>query len=289
MNLRFTLITAALPVLIVWEGCGSPRPFAQANRLAPTRSDWDARIGTVFARGVLYKPSPAPAETLSSKLAPLIIREVSTNAGAAGQSFGIVRESRVDPTRPAVYSMEGEVSIQGRSHLQVTYVWCYPPSPVAQGAGSVQGLRITLSSAGAPVIWEPLTRRDAGRVFFVAESLEAGAGAEFGPPLLGRRYAIEPGLEQGPLLSVARVIDDGPIPMGPVVYLEAQSGTISTVLCRCMPAQVAEVPETQWYDLLPWEDLVEGSASLADHIRDWLEPSDRSRAPVLNLRLPQHF
>jgi hypothetical protein len=289
MSLRFVLLTAALPVLMVWEGCGSPRQLTHAERLAPTRSELDARTGAVFARGVLYKPRPVPVETLSSKLAPLIIQEVGTNAGPAGQSFGIVREGRVDPTRPAVYSVEGEISIQGRSHLQVTYFWCYPPSTLAEGAASVQGLRITLNTAGAPVIWEPLTPRDAGRVFFVAESLEAGADAEFGPPLPGRRYSIEPGLEQGPLLSVARVIDDGPIPMGPVVYLEGRSGTISTVLCRCMPAQVAQVPETQLYDLLPLEDLADGSGPLARRIRDWLEHADPGRSPLANLRLPQQF
>jgi hypothetical protein len=88
-------------------------------------------------------------------------------------------------------------------------------------------------------------------LFFVSQSLEAAARAEFGKPLPGRRYAVEPSLKEGSNKVVARVIDDGPLPMGPIVYLNAETKCIGTIICRCMPAQAKELLATRTYELLP--------------------------------------
>ena len=63
-----------------------------------------------------------------------------------------------------------------------------------------------------------------------------------------------------PDVVVARIIDDGPVPMGPYVYLNAlPSRAVTTALCRCSPSQVEAFIETRYYDLRPLETL--GSCS----------------------------
>ena len=78
----------------------------------------------------------------------------------------------------------------------------------------MQGIRITLNSAGQPAIWEVLADGSGAELIFVSQSLEAAALAEFGKPLPGRRYAIERSVEEAPSVVVARVIDDGPMAHG---------------------------------------------------------------------------
>ena len=113
----------------------------------------------------------------------------------------------------------------------------------------MQGIRITLNSAGQPVIWEVLADSSGAELFFVSQNLEAAAMAEFGKPLPGRRYAIERSVEAAPDVVVARVIDDGPVAMGPIVYLSAGTRAVSTLICRCMPAQARKLLATSTYDL----------------------------------------
>jgi hypothetical protein len=162
----------------------------------------------------------------------------------------------IDIERPAIYVHPGEVQIQGKAHPQMTYLWCYRPEPMS-GHPEVRGVRLTLNSAGEPVLWEVLSAGTLARLFFVAESLERVAAAEHGPPLAGRRFSVERSAEETPDVLVARLIDDGPIPMGPMVYIAAQANAISTVLCRCMPAQVRHIVENTFYELLPVEGLPE--------------------------------
>ena len=152
----------------------------------------------------------------------------------------------------------------------------------------IQGLRITLNRAGVPVIWEPLFPDENLRMLFVADSLEAAAAAEFGQPLPGRRYSIEPCLEQEGPIVVAKVIDDGPVPMGPIVYLRAQTREITTVLCRCMPAQIRQVAASQQYDLLPMENLITAASILSRRTRALLRKIE-GQGDVPNLRLPCLF
>jgi hypothetical protein len=116
---------------------------------------------------------------------------------------------------------------------------------------ALQGVRMTLNSAGRPAVWEVLADSSGVEVIFVSRSLESAALAEFGKPPPGRRYAVERGLEESSGVVVARVIEDGPIAMGPMVYLSAGSRSVSTLICRCMAAQAKQLVETKNYELFP--------------------------------------
>jgi hypothetical protein len=152
-----------------------------------------------------------------------------------------------------------------------------------------------LNSAGQPVVWEVLTDSSGTEVFFVAQSLETAARAEFGPPLPGRRYAIETSTNSAPNAVVARVIDDGPMPMGPMVYLQAGTRDVSTVICRCMAAQAKKLAGASTYELEPL--LLSSAASLPSRAREqshvrtsfWLGALSSDHRLENCLRLPARF
>ena len=95
------------------------------------------------------------------------------------------------------------------------------------------------------------------------------------------------------------VLDDGPVPMGPIVYLEAGTRLVGTIICRCMPSQVDEFTETPYYDLLPLDDLAESGADLRGwfdqqrrlgyHLSFMLDDEDPSERLENCLRLPADF
>ena len=75
------------------------------------------------------------------------------------------------------------------------------------------------------------------------------------PALLpGRRFWIERSLASAPETVVARVIDDGPTPMGPILYLTVDSQEIVTLICRCMDAQADEVVGGGIYGIATLDD-----------------------------------
>jgi hypothetical protein len=287
--MRPRLVFCLAVVAALGSACGSPHQLVSGSLSAQRRAELEARSAIVFTTGVLYKPNPAPIETLASKLAPLIIEQLNGEGTETdADRFGSVDASQVDASRPAVYASDSQISIHGQTHAQVTFVWCYAPEHTPPGSALIQGLRITLNRTGAPVIWEPLLSEENLRVIFVARSLEAAAATEFGRPLPGRHYSIEPGLEQESPVVVAKVIDDGPVAMGPIVYLQAQTRAITTVLCRCMPAQIRQVAASQQYDLMPMESLINASSLLPRRARALLRKIER-QGDLPNLRLPRLF
>jgi hypothetical protein len=227
-----------------------------------------------FEAANFMKPAEKNAEELTFKLAPLLMQEVvsgqshtavglnglATESGVKGDQVGalVISNGTVtfDGSHPTIYSELAIVSIHGKPHIQATYLWFYSAAQSASSNSVLtsQGIRLTLDSGGKPVIWEAMADTSGARVMFVSESLEAAARAKFGPPLPDRRYAVERSVEAAPAVVVARVIDDGPIPMGPFVYLSAGTRCVSTVLCRCMPPQVKSLFSTRTYDLAPSQD-----------------------------------
>jgi hypothetical protein len=197
------------------------------------------RANVQFANAVLFKPvEVGPTNSLAFKLAPLLLQEAMNTNQASG--------SRI------VYFEEGKVQLNGKSHDQVTYVWDSLSFANSTGAGAtVQGIRITLNASGSPVIWEVLADNSGAELIFVSQSVEAAALKTFGQPLPGRRFAIESSLETAPNAMVARVIEDGPVPMGPIVHLNAGSQNVSTLICRCMPTQTKNLLATENYELRP--------------------------------------
>jgi hypothetical protein len=270
-------VTAALSVLLATSGCA--RRDGQADnpsRLAPrssltkdeprardphpalaeqTADRIHARATLWFTNAFLYKPVPREPADLAWTLAPLIIQEASQARGS-GSAFA---QPNLQPpavpveTHPStVYFDSDAIPVRERFHPRFSYWWSGPnSSDSGLDSSKVQGVRLTLDSTGAPVIWEILTDPSGMDVVFVTQSLEQAAQKHFGAPLPGRRFSIEAAWSNAPTTVVARVIDDGPVPMGPIVYLSGDGRTISTLICRCMPAQASNLMAASFYQLVP--------------------------------------
>ena len=205
---------------------------------------------------------------LEMTFAPLLVQEVVAGEGGDPNPFGAWvtvdrSRARIDSERPTLYATAVTKGIDGTDHEQVVYIWRYPASDGARRCISREGrgVRITLGLDGFPLVWEVLSTDARTTVLFVAESLEQAARRQFGDPLLGRRFAVERAADETPDVVVARIIDDGPVPMGPYVYLNAPPDrAVTTVLCRCSPSQVEEFIQTQYYDLVPLETIDGGTS-----------------------------
>jgi hypothetical protein len=154
------------------------------------------------------------------------------------------------------------------------YLWSW-----GNGKELNRGVRLTLDSGGLPAIWEVLDDRPGVRVMFVSRSLEEKARAAFGPPPGGRQFAVEQEIALSPDVVVARVNDDGPAAMGPIVHLTAPRCEISAVICRCMPTQARQLVATKYYELKPLSQTMEKESQR-------LEPT---RKLDEELRLPPGF
>lgn len=302
-------------ILVLCASAGVNLPAAQAAAALP-RADIYQRATNEFAAACFFKPAEEKTNNLAFTLAPLILQEVSgaTERLSRIDRFGTLSLSdglpTPDPSRPAIYWQADTVQLNGKAHVRFTYVWCYAaaargsergpgttnPSPAPAEANlALQGIRITLNTNGQPVIWEALADSSGAELIFVSQTLEAAALAEHGRPLPGRRYAIERSMEAAPRVMVARVIDDGPVAMGPFVYLSAGTRNISTLICRCMPAQAKKLLDTSTYDLLPLQSLAGQSlltqAKVLANEQTSFWPGDQRPDDRLDhcLRLPSAF
>lgn len=209
---------------------------------AAQRDVIQARATAQFERAIYLKPAITNAvANEAEKFAPLLIIEaVGTNTNPAQPDRNLPRR---------LFFHSSRVLLNGKWHEQKTYWWEYPVR--ATGSLAMQGTRITLNSAGSPAIWEVLADTSGAQVVFVSQSVEAQALREFGGPESRRRFAVERALDEAPSAVVARVIEDGPMPMGPIIYLQASTQDVSTVICRCMDAQARELAGQQEYELVP--------------------------------------
>ncbi len=214
-----------------------------------------SRAKAEFALATFFKPIDPGTKDLTLELGPLILQEIRQGAGPSlgHDIFGSLSLSKgalvLDVSKPTIYVEADTVQIHGKEHARFTYLWCYSVEPKPEPGLVVQGFRQTLSSAGQPVVWEVLADASGAKLIFVSEALENAAAVEFGPPLAGRRFAIEKSQAEAPKVIVPRVIDDAPVPMGPTVYLTAGARSVSTLICRCMPAQAKALSATRSYRL----------------------------------------
>jgi hypothetical protein len=222
---------------------------------AATRTDLQHRVTNSFPQVVYLKPAESGADQpLEVQLAPLIIQEVATTNASE-----LWRDSFTTALgMPAVAAWTESTTIGGTTVPQYCYVWNYP-APTSSAAAS-QGIRITLNSAGAPVIWEVLGDSSGADVIYVAQSVEVLARAEFGSPQPDRKFAVEQSLTAAPRTVVANVIDDGPALMGPIVYLDAAARDVTTLICRCMAAQFQHLQGQRDY-LLQLKPALGGGAT----------------------------
>lgn len=250
-------------VAVVVVGCRSPRlETAAGAEKNSERAAIEARALQVFTGAILLKPrEDMPAANLEFKLAPLMIQEV-TDAKAVSNGG------------PAtVFHQLGAVQVAGQTRPQMTYLWSG-----GNDERLTRGVRLTLDARGFPVIWEALDDRPGPRVCFVAKSLEEKARLTFGAPPAGRRFAVEQPSDVAPEAVVARVIEDGPVAMGPIVH-QAASGEITAVICRCMSTQARQLVGTKYYELKP--------LSAANHVEG--DGRETHRPLAEQLRLPPGF
>jgi hypothetical protein len=236
---RFAWRTGLALLPLVW-GCAPLSPARPVSLSAAVRNEFYARATAEFAEAWLIKPAAETStNSLMTRFAPLLIQDATPSRSVA------------DTNRSVGFRLDAVV-IAGRAHVQLTYAWRGPEAGEARPgvAESEQGVRITLDAAGQPVIWEILTGRSGAKVLFVSQSLEAAAAAEFGRPLPGRRFSVERSLGDAPNAVVARVIEDGPMPMGPMIYLRADRREVSAIACRCMPLQARRLIGDQRYELV---------------------------------------
>ncbi len=193
--------------------------LAQSRAASPYAEIYQ-RATNEFAQALFYKPAEPKAPDLPFSLAPLILQEVNDAKEPLSlpDRFGTLSVSNgapvLDRSRPAIYWEADTVQIRGTALARFSYVWCYAPgspeSKLGQGIKSavpgqaepglaLQGIRITLNSAGQPGIWEVLADSSRAKLFFVSQNLEAAAMAEFGQPLPGRRFATERSWRQLPM------------------------------------------------------------------------------------------
>lgn len=280
MNARqFVLITASL--VFAW-GCRQPTVETEEPEVldlsAIGKQHEAVRTATKrrFKRGAFISPSDESDVGELIWMAPLVVQELdeeidemesSVRPGAiAVDSSG---QAIVDTERLTVYLVSSRTQLGEGEFDQLTYLWFYGPDS-ADGTIRWRGCRIVLNKKRFGIIWEVLSSDPTKRVFYVPESLEKGSAKEYGPPLERRRHSVERDLEDHPDVVVARVVGDGPQPMGPFVLLD-RSLAVTTMMCRCDPSQVDAFPQSVNYRLVPLGDL------------DELYEGD---APPRNLRLP---
>ena len=267
--------------------------------LAPWASAFGADSGESlnFTNAVLFTPARTSTENRIFRFAPLLVLETpATNlAGLSSMDkFGAVEKMggalRVNPKQPAVYAHHDALAIKGQPCERFSYVW-WRPSIGSNTPVFALGLRITATPAGQPLVFEILDASTHSRRIVVAQSLEAAARREFGGPGPGRKFAIEQSSGDASATVVSRVIEDGPLELGPVVYLRGGGAGVGTVICRCMPAQTRAIAATGCYDLLEWNGeigrLLE-QARQQNRIQPPWWPASSTNAPGLEklLRLP---
>jgi len=222
--------TVALTVLVILTGCGDKRDLYE-------------RADEIFTAAHLLKPAEHADED-AIRLAPLLMLEAGDESGIA------------DPAgAPTVYYERSDVEIDGRTFEQWIYLWSYPGS---SGESPAQGIRMTLQADGFPAIFEVLRDSSGAQPVFVSTTLENEAAERLGSPLPGRRFSIEPSVQDAPRVVVPGVLEPGPMPLGPFVYVTEKTNDVATVICRCMPSQVESVIESSEYQLEPLGESPEG-------------------------------
>lgn len=235
----------------LFAGCAGPtrrndaRPVLTPVTAPKWHDELRLRTQVEFSTGILYKPNQDSAQSDAVRFAPLIL----LNAEHA--------ECAVEN---AVWTTSGLQERPAQRCMRVDYGWqvrC--PSP---GSATVEGygLSIALGSDGFP-LWARAARWSNGRfepeTVFVSRSLEAAAIARYRSPAPGRAYVIERSLDEAPDQVVAGILEDGPVPMGPYVYIDPLRSGVVTIVCRCSPSQVGSITTTAAYEPLDETSYVE--------------------------------
>ena len=244
----------------------------------PDREEIIHRASQRFERAVLFKPRDSGL-SIEFTFAPLIVEEIEQTAAqqATTQAASVARSD----ARTVYYS--SRMAQLGAEKLdQIEYVWILNAASPDESApcAKYRGLRITLDHDGYPLVWEALTSEAGPHLVFVAENLEAEAKALFGEPEGESRFAVESVADSGANAIIVATIEQGPVPMGPYVYLsKPPERAIINVLCRCSPSPVDDFAATPMYDLQPIEVLEKQCPEIMKQLRATPPPNAILRWP----------
>lgn len=226
----------------------------------------EARASIEFGTALFFKPREGNAGGAEATLAPLIVQQCEPllDSATSDDRLGPLSAAYMDEnhrtvfdaTNPTIYTATSKIKIGETAYTQVLYVWWSTRGRRGETTrpAVLGGIRITFGRDGFPVTWEVLHSAGDMKLLFVSTSAERAAAEMFGAPLPRRRYSIEPDVEDVPGLIVVGTVEDGPVPMGPYVYLDSDAA-VTTVLCRCSPSQVNEFAQESYYELRPVSDL----------------------------------
>lgn len=244
---------------------------------------WRDRAEQSIDRAVFYKPDPACASADVIGMSPLIVMARTSPSDGRSQRPPRLTSVRVanaklvpgdDP--PSVFVVTRDVDIRGVIVRQWTFVWWTLPGDGGDPVLTV--LRMTLDPRNRPMTWEAVDPRRATVGVFIARSLEQAAASTSGQGPRTRAPALQRG-QPDPPIELARVLADGPVPMGPMVYGDDR-GAVYSVACRCMPSQVRHITGNVYYHLRQLDDLGEiddrlalsGDVSFQHRFAQWRQP-----------------
>jgi len=243
---KLTSIGWVFTAAFLFSGCvtpnrpGEPHPSPLPVAAPEWHDELRRRTQTEFATGALYKPNPDAMPSGALRLTPLIVLNTE-HADCAVEN--------------PLYAVSGVQDPPAQPMVRVDYGWQVRCQTSRSSPASVEryGLSIVLGRDGFP-LWAQAARWSNDRfepeTVFVSRTLEDAAIAGFSSPLPGRAYVIERGLDEAPDQVVAGILEDGPIPMGPYVYMDPLRAGVVTILCRCSPSQVDNIIATATYDPL---------------------------------------
>lgn len=222
------------------------------------------RAKTEFEWAMLVKPRDVANAAYDLAQAPLFAVQLAEEDGpsaldARPRHLADVGGQWLFAKLTDVFVDRRSVSIAGRPYDQVLYAWecaAYPERSIRRVSWRICGVRATIGGDGRALVWELLTDPQQDELY-VSSAFEDAAKARYGGPLPGREFSIERSVDSAPRTIVADVLEDGPIPMGPYVYLADQGRTVTTLLCRCSPSRMNEVAQVAEYELRDVEELGE--------------------------------
>jgi|GEM_PF-1955561 len=251
--------------ILAFSGCVSSP--VTPNRFDPIsavrRAALRERAGRSFAYARFWKPRGDMPAGLETNLAPLIVEQVGApqfSANSPPPRFGAVVLEKdgsafVDTTERVIYAGTSSVTIGTHDYRQVFYLWAYP-CPGAKAAPVWRGIRATLGADGFPLVWEVYHSDLRERHLYVAASMEQASIPQNATAATASTFSVERVAGETPGSAVIRVLEDGPIPMGPYVLLSSGAREVTTLHCRCSPSQVDTFVESGYYDIVPVESLV---------------------------------
>jgi hypothetical protein len=251
-----------------------PSPGMDRSSLRQAREAAYVRTERKFERALFWSPDPQSIAGDQRWMSPLIVEELDPLRGDDPPISGFGRliadatgHFTADPDEPTVYHGTESVEIRGTDFVQSTYLWFYPTLQLGGDVGW-RGFRMLLDRRGYAIVWEILSSETELRVLFVSKPIEDAARRQYGSALPGRCWVVEPCVQQHADLVVARIVGDGPQPMGPFLYLDYPARRVSTLICRCEPSQVDLFPDSRLYWLAELENEELAVRQYIDRVND---------------------